>query len=137
MSVKQYTLLTRFKLILLINMSTLLSYSFNFEDSLLSDNYHSEAWGNMSDTDIRNFERLDELLLSKVFETDANTSNTFKYLELGIYPIVFEIMKRKLIFPQYILRQDKKSMMYKVIKATCENPLKKDYVQTCKNTWRF
>ena len=65
-------------------------------------------------------------------ETDTNSINTFKYLELGIYPIRLEIMKRKIIFPQYILKQDKESMMYKVFKATCENPLKKDFVQTCK-----
>ena len=88
---------------------------------------NSEAWVNLSDTDIRNLERLDEMLLAKVLETDANTSNTFKYLELGIYPIRFKIMKRKLIFLQYILKQDKESMMYKVFKATCANPLKKEF----------
>jgi hypothetical protein len=53
-------------------------------------------------------------------------------LELGIYPIRFEIMKRKIIFLQYILKQDKNSMIYKVFKATSENPVKNDFVETCK-----
>ena len=72
------------------------------------------------------------MLISKILEAEANTSNTFKYLELGIYPIRFEIMKIKIIFLLYILKQEKESMLYKVFKATCENPLKKDFVQTCK-----
>ena len=93
---------------------------------------NSEAWVNLSDRDIRTLEKTDEILLSKILECEANTSNTFKYLELGIYPIRFEIMKRKIIFLQYILKQDKNSMVYKVFKATSENPVKNDFVETCK-----
>ena len=76
---------------------------------------NSEAWVNLSDKDIRALERTDEILLSKVLDSDSNTSNTFKYLELGIHPIRFEIMKRKIIFLQYILKQEKESMMFKVL----------------------
>ena len=92
---------------------------------------NSEAWVNLSDSDVRALERTDELLLAKILESDSNTSNTFKYLELGIYPLRFEIMKRKLIYLQYILQQDKQSMIYQVFKATCENPIKNDFVKTC------
>ena len=90
------------------------------------------AWVNLTDRDIRELEKTDEILLSKILECEANTSNTFKYLELGIVPIRFEIMKRKIIFLQYILKQDKESMMFKVFKATCENPIKNDFVEKCK-----
>ena len=93
---------------------------------------NSEAWVNLSDRDIRTLEKTDEILLSKILGCEAYTSNTFKYLELGIYPIRFEIMKRKIIFLQYILKQDKNSMIYKVFKATSENPVKNDFVETCK-----
>jgi hypothetical protein len=92
---------------------------------------NSEAWVNLSDSDIRALERTDEILLSKILESDSNTSNTFKYLELEIYPLRFEIMKRKLLFLQYILQQDKESMIFKVFKATCENPTKNDFVKCC------
>ena len=30
------------------------------------------------------------------------------------------------------MQQDKKSMMYKVFEATCTDPVKNDFVQTCK-----
>ena len=94
---------------------------------------NSEAWVNLSEKDIRGLERTDEILLSKILDSEANTSNTLKYLELGIYPIRFEIMKRKIIFLQYILQQEKDSMLFKVFKATCENPVKNDFVKTCSN----
>ena len=86
---------------------------------------------NLSEKDIRGLEQTDEILLSKILECDANTSNVLKYLELGVYPLKFEIMKRKIIFLQYILKQEQNSMINKVFKATCEHPLRNDFVQTC------
>ena len=49
----------------------------------------------------------------------------------GIYPLRFEIIKRKMVFLQYILKQEKESMLYKVFKASSENPSKNDFVNTC------
>ena len=92
---------------------------------------NSEAWVNLTNKNIRMLEQIDESFLSKILECEANTSNTIKYLELGIYPIRFEIMKRKIIFLQYILKQEKSSMMYQVLKATWENPIKNDFVKIC------
>ena len=44
----------------------------------------------------------------------------------------FELMKRKTLFLQYILQQEKQSMMYKVFEATINEPIKNDFVNTCK-----
>ena len=74
----------------------------------------------------------DEILLTKVLDCDANTRNGIKYLDLGILQKRFAIMRRKLTFLQYILLQDKKSMIHQVLKATCENTVKNDFVQICK-----
>ena len=93
---------------------------------------NSEAWVNYTEKDVRILEQCDELLLSRILECDANTSNAFKYLELGVIPIRFEIMKRKLMFFQYILKQNKNSMIYRILKAIEENPIKNDFVFTCK-----
>jgi hypothetical protein len=71
------------------------------------------------------------MLLRKILECEANTSYALKYLELGIVPIRFKIMRRKLAFLQYILKQEKTSMMYKMLEATRENMVKNDFVQTC------
>ena len=85
----------------------------------------------MSDSNIRSLEQTDTNLISKVLGSEANTSNIFKYLELGVYPVRFEIMKRKVLFLQYILKQEKESMMYKVFQATLDHPAKNDFVTTC------
>ena len=93
---------------------------------------NSEAWVNYSEKEIRILEQCDEMLLSNILECDGKTSNAFKYLELGVMPIRFEIMKRKIMFLQYILKQNKNSMVYKIFKAIEENPIKNDFVNTCK-----
>jgi hypothetical protein len=92
---------------------------------------NSEARVNLSDTEIRKLEQTDEILLNRILGCESNTSNAFKYLELGIYPVRYEIMKRKILFLHYILQQEK--MVYKVFQATRENPLKNDFVQTCES----
>ena len=65
-----------------------------------------------------------------MLDCDANTSNDLKYLDLGVVPIRFEIMREKLAFLKYILLQDKKSMMYQVLKAIEENSSKNDFTET-------
>ena len=73
---------------------------------------NSEAWVNLSETEIRKLEQTHEILLNRILGFESNTSNAFKYLELGIYPVHYEIMKGKIIFLHYILQQ------------TCESYLK-------------
>jgi hypothetical protein len=79
---------------------------------------NSEAWVNYSDKDVRILEQCDEILMTKILDCDANTSNALKYLELGILPVRFEIMRRKISVLQYILKEDKNSMIYQILKAT-------------------
>ena len=45
---------------------------------------NSEAWVNLTEKDIRSLEQTDEILLSKVLECEANTSNIEKYLDLKL-----------------------------------------------------
>ena len=97
---------------------------------------NSEAWVNLTDQDIRKLEQSDEILLSRILDCETNTSNTFKYLELGIYPLRYEIIKRKTLFLQYILQQDKKSMLYQIFDATCKNPVKNDSYRHAKRLKR-
>ena len=93
---------------------------------------NSEAWVNYTERDVRILEQCDEIILTRILDCDGNTSNALKYFELGVLPIRYEIMKRKLSFLQYLLKEDKESMIYKVLKATQDNPLKNDFVLTCK-----
>jgi hypothetical protein len=98
---------------------------------------NSEAWVNYSEKDVRILEKCDEILLTKVLDCDSNTSNAVKYLDLGILPIRYEIMRRKLSFFQYILLEDKNSMIHQVLKATSENSVKNDFDFACKKYLRL
>ena len=62
---------------------------------------NSETWINLTNKNIRALEQIDESFLSKILETETNTSNTIKYLELGVYPIRFERMRQKCVFLRY------------------------------------
>ena len=81
---------------------------------------NSEAWVNYTDKDVRILEQCDEMLLNRMLDCDSKSSNAMKYLDLGVVPIRFEIMKRKLGFLQYILQQNKESMIYNILKETIE-----------------
>ena len=54
------------------------------------ENIISEAWVNLKEKDIRCLEQSDEILLGKVLDCKAKTSNIAIYLELGVQPIRFE-----------------------------------------------
>ena len=86
----------------------------------------------MTDNNKRALEQTDVILLSEILDCEANTSNVVKYLELGVCPIRFEIMKRKLLFLHYLLQQDNSLMIFKVFQAALENPTNNDFVETCK-----
>ena len=82
------------------------------------------AWVNFNEKDVRILEKCDKILLSKILGCDSKTSNAPKYLELGVVPVRFEIMKKKLSFLQYLLNQDTNSMVYQVFNVTRENPVR-------------
>ena len=92
---------------------------------------NSEAWMNYSEKEIRSLEQTDEILLTRILDCYSKTSNAMKYLELGVSPLRFEIMRRTVLFLQYILQQEKKSMIFQVFQATCDTPTKNDFVNMC------
>ena len=68
---------------------------------------NTEAWVNYTDKDVRILEQCDEILLTKIMDCGTNSSNAMKYLELGVVPVRFEIMKRKLGFLYLATKQKK------------------------------
>ena len=65
---------------------------------------NSEAWYNLTDTNIDTLEKLDNILLRKIFETGQSVSTAFLQIELGTFPIRFIIKTRRILFLQYILK---------------------------------
>ena len=88
-----------------------------FLDGLLSN---SESWINMRKMYIDKLEKQDTILQRKVLSTSGNPSKAFTMLELGIIPIKHIIMKKRMLFLHYLLKQ--------VFHALKEDSKKGDFV---------
>ena len=68
------------------------------------------------------------MLLRKVLGSSGNPRTSFMYLELGILPARFVIMKKRLNFLRYILIEDMGSMIRQVYEALKRDSRKGDFV---------
>ena len=109
-----------FKVAMILRNSLLIS-------SLLTN---AEAWYNLSTSEVTELEKVDEDLLRKVLECPISTPKEMLYLELGVSPIRNIIRSRRLNYLQYILHEDKESLMYTFLEAQRENPVRNDWCQT-------
>ena len=57
---------------------------------------NSEAWVNLSTTDVEKLERIDEQFLRKIFCAPISTPRVLLYTETGATPIRFILMSRRL-----------------------------------------
>ena len=89
---------------------------------------NSEVWYNLSNKNIQELEIVDHKLLRRVLECPQGTPTCMMYLELGCVPLRFLIKNRRILFLQYILQQDKESLILKFFNAQNQNPLKGDWV---------
>ena len=76
---------------------------------------NSESWINVTKQNLDDLEKPDTILQRKVLSVTSNPSKCFMKLELGILPVKFVIMKKRLMFLQYILKENKESMIKKSI----------------------
>ena len=96
-----------------------------FLSSLLTN---SEAWYNVLNKDLEELEAVDEDLIRKILETPLSTPKEMLYLELGCCPIRYIIKQRRIMFLQYMLKQDESSLIYKVLEAQYEKPSRNDWI---------
>ena len=94
---------------------------------------NSDAWHNLIEADLRNLEKIDEGLLSKVLATPITTPKEMLYLELGVIPIRFIIKSRRLNFLKYLLVQPCDSLVRQVLEAQLKHPTRNDWGQTIKH----
>ena len=89
---------------------------------------NAEIWYNFSPTEVKEFERLDILYLTKIFEVPRTTPHEAFYLELGIIPIEAILKGRRANYLHSILsRQKSSSMLYNFFITQWLNPTKGDW----------
>ena len=81
---------------------------------------NSEAWYNVTNNNIDELEKIDNILLRKLLEVPSSSPTSMLHLELGTLPIRFIIKTRRIMFLQYILKEDGKSLIHKFLMAQIE-----------------
>ena len=101
-----------------------------FRTSLLFSSIllNSESWYNITESDLQQLECVDHIFHRKLLESPRSTPVNIMHLELGTLPIRFEIKKRRVLFLQYILKQNKDDLIYKFFQAQLRYPIKGDWV---------
>ena len=89
---------------------------------------NAESWIKITQKDLEDLEKPDMMLLRKVLGTRANPSKCFMQLEMGVLPVKYVIMQRRMNFLHYILNQSTESMIYKVFETLKEDSRKGDFV---------
>lgn len=93
---------------------------------------NAEAWYDIKKNELETLEKVDESLLRQVLEAPSSTPKEMLYLEMGLLPIRFIIMSRRLNFLHCILNENKDSLIYRFFKAQADNPVKNDWSETIK-----
>ena len=89
---------------------------------------NSESWINMTKRNIEELEKPDTILQRKVLSTSGNPCKSFMMLELGLIPIRYVLMQKRLQFLHYLLKQDKESMLSKVFRILHTDSRKGDFI---------
>lgn len=91
---------------------------------------NAETWVNMTKSDIEKLEKPDTRLNERLFETKA--AKVFQYLEMGILPVKYVIMGKRLKSLKYILDESMEAMISQVYEAQKLESKKGDFVQQIK-----
>ena len=92
--------------------------------------FNSETWYNISKSDIKMLESVDERYMRKILNCPVKTPKCIMYLELGLSPLRFTIQSRRLNFLKYILDQSEESLIKNVFLEQKSDPKRGDWVST-------
>lgn len=93
---------------------------------------NAESWININKTDLNNLEKPDTILQKLILSAKGSPSKVFMYLELGILPVKYVIMEKRLKFLRYILNEDMSSMIRQVYETLKLDSRKGDFVYLIK-----
>ena len=74
---------------------------------------NSEAWINLTAKNIEDLEKIDQILMKRIFEAPTTTPIKALYLESGSYPLRFHIKTRRVMFLHYLLNRGSNEIINK------------------------
>ena len=102
-----------------------------FRKSLLINTmlFNSEAWHDITDTQIEAFEKIDEALIRGLVSGHSKIPLPALYLETGQVPIRYIIATRRILYLQTILQREPDELIRKVYTAQKDDPSDGDFCQ--------
>ena len=91
-----------------------------------------ETWPNCTTARIELFERIEQTFLRKILQAHSKTPIECLYLELGVIPFRFHLMKRRILYLHSILQRDMDEITRKVVLLQKEKCRKGDYYSQTK-----
>ena len=86
-----------------------------------------EAWPNCSLSRIESFERIEQMYFKKILRAHSKTPLESIYLELGVIPLRFKLMKRRILYLQLIMNRDDHEITKQVVEAQKKDCLQGDF----------
>ena len=91
---------------------------------------NADIWFGIKESEMKQFEDLDRMLLRKAMKCPATTPKEACHLELGLLPINCILKARRVNYLHYIARCKNDEMLKKFYKAMKENPSQDDWSET-------
>ena len=88
---------------------------------------NAESWINLTMKNLEELEKPDIILSRKIISQSGNPAKCFMQLELGLIPVKYIIMQKRMNFLNYILNKSKESMLRQVFIALKEDSRKGDF----------
>ena len=92
--------------------------------------FNTESWYGVTSDHTKELEKVDKLLLRRIFNTPFSTPTESLYLELGVIPLRYVIIGRRLMYLHYLLNLDEHEMLSKFFQAQLNQPGKNDWTET-------
>ena len=89
---------------------------------------NAESWINITTKDLETLKKPDTMLHRNILSTCGNPSKVFMCLELGLIPVNFVIMEKRLSFLRYILTEPMNTMIRQVYEELKNESRKGDFV---------
>ena len=90
---------------------------------------NAEIWYSFSESEVKEFESLDRLLLRKILQVPVSTPQESFYLELGILPIGVIVKAHRINYHHYLLTRDPHEMLYKFFITPWYQPCRGDWTE--------
>ena len=99
--------------------------------------YNSEAWHAITNDDITALQKVDEMLLRFLLNSQSKAPLEVLYLESGALPVRHIISSRRMNYFQTVIKRDEEELTRRILEAQINDPTDGDFIQLVKNDFQM